>query len=91
MAVNNFLRHMLAYRTENDLLEIALGFKQIVDAQKLQLALQELEHARCHRDLLANFLVVLDRPEDEDEIRETLHEALRDMSDQVARLEEHVG
>ena len=96
--MNGFLRHLLSYRSEADLLDIALGFKQIVGYQQSiidnlesDIETQQLEHARCHRDMLAAFLVALDKPEDEDELRDTLHEALIDMSDEVARLEEHIS
>lgn len=52
---------------------------------------QMVESARHNRDIIAQFLIVLDEPETHDELRETLHEALMDLSDHVARLEEHVG
>ncbi len=50
-----------------------------------------MDSARHNRDIIAQFLVELDRPEDHDELRETLHQALVDLSDHVARLEEHVS
>ncbi len=47
--------------------------------------------ARHNRDMISQFLIALDQPETHDELRETLHEALRDLSDEVARAEEYVG
>ena len=50
-----------------------------------------LTHVRYSRDLIAQFLVTLDQPENHEEIREKLHAALVDLSDEVARTEEHVA
>ncbi len=50
-----------------------------------------LESAQHNRDIIAQFLIELDSPEDHDTLRETLHAALIDLSDHVARLEEHVS
>ncbi len=47
--------------------------------------------ARHNRDMISQFLIALDQPETHDELRATLHESLRDLSDHVARLEEHVS
>lgn len=52
---------------------------------------ESVEAARHNRDMISQFLIALDQPETHDDLRATLHEALRDLSDQVARLEEHVG
>ncbi len=72
--------------------------RNIMDAQTEAMAfmLQQrgrdnLETARYHRDMIEQFLIQLDMPENHDALRETLHEALRDLADQVARVEEHVG
>ncbi len=72
--------------------------RDIMDAQTEAMAflmkqrsVDNLDTARYHRDMIAQFLIELDRPEHHDELRETLHEALIDLSDQVARVEEHVG
>jgi hypothetical protein len=50
---------------------------------------QALEYARHQRDMIAQFLVYLDAPETHDQLREVLHASLIDLSDQVARFEEH--
>ncbi len=52
---------------------------------------EQLVAARHNRDMIAQFLIALDNPETHDDLKEVLHEALQDMSDQVARFEEHVG
>ncbi len=80
-------------------LEIRFGRKKVMrSAAEMMVALMVetynhdmLEASRHNRDMIAQFLVELDRPEDHDELRATLHAALMDLSDHVARLEEHVG
>ena len=59
-----------------------------IDALVETLQADELAAARLGRDQLSAFVVALDRPESPDELRERLLDALVDMSDQVARLEE---
>jgi hypothetical protein len=55
-----------------------------------ELARVDLDHARHIRDLINNFSVALDTP-DEDALRDGLSAALSDLNDHVARLEEHSG
>ena len=50
-----------------------------------------VEQTRHNRDMISQFLIALDQPDTHDDLRETLHAALRDLSDQVARMEENVG
>lgn len=63
---------------------------EIISSQASEITRVTLEYTRWGRDMIENFLVGLDSPEDEDELRELLGCALIDMSDAVARIEEHV-
>lgn len=60
---------------------------QTVQMQASLLSFQELQHTRHTRDLIQQFILGLDG--DTDVLRESLSLGLRDLSDQVARLEEH--
>lgn len=71
--------------------------RDIMDAQTEAMALMlnmrnqdMLQAARHNRDMISQFLIALDAPETHEDLRETLHEALRDLSDELARAEEHV-
>jgi len=48
-----------------------------------------LEYSRNLRDLIVKFRIALEEPAD-DEIRDRLDEAIRDLDDEVARQEEHI-
>jgi hypothetical protein len=65
--------------------------QMLLRIQEEQIAQLKVEYSRTMRDMISRFLVVLDCPEDQDEVRDVLHKALIDMSDEVARLEEHVS
>lgn len=49
----------------------------------------ELAYMRISRDLMEQFLIALDRPEDQDEIRERLVVGLGFYRDEIAVKEEH--
>ena len=51
---------------------------------------KELEEVRRHRDLIAQFSAALEN-DDRDALRDALADAFSDLSDHVARLEEHAG
>ncbi len=51
---------------------------------------RRLEYARNTRDLIEHFLITLDEPELHGQVRHQLLDSLTDLSDEVARLEEHV-
>lgn len=63
--------------------------RDMLAERREQLLQLELAHSRLTCDMLANFLVILDQPDNED-ARHALIHAFEDMADQVARLEEHV-
>lgn len=67
------------------------GAALVIDIERQQREKDNLHAARHSRDMLAQFIIALDNPEEHDELRLILHEALQDMADQVARVEEHVG
>lgn len=69
------------------LLDLCQHQQEIMRAQKTQLDGILLAHARHSRDLIEQFLLALDGPEEP--LREKLIEAMCDLSDEVARLEEH--
>lgn len=60
---------------------------QTCQAQVRIISWMELEHVRNTRDLIQQFIIALDG--DTDALRDNLSAGLRDLSDQVARLEEH--
>ena len=62
---------------------------ELVKAQQQLIATQQVSYSRTYRDLLQNFLIALDNPEEHEGVKELLHDALCDLSDEVARLEEH--
>jgi hypothetical protein len=51
---------------------------------------KELEEVRRHRDLIAQFSAALEN-DDQEALRDALADAFSDLSDHVARLEEHAG
>jgi len=50
----------------------------------------ELQYMRIARDMLEQFLIVLDLPEEQDEIRERMTTSLGFYRDEIAVREEHV-
>jgi hypothetical protein len=72
------------------LIQRLVGFyflDQTVQMQAHLLSWQELQHIRHTRDLIQQFIIGLDG--DTDALRDNLVSGLSDLSDQVARLEEH--
>ena len=59
---------------------------EVIKMQRLQMERMQLEYARNVRDLIEGFFVVQQSGED---VRDELLEGLRDLQDEVARLEEH--
>ena len=61
------------------------------EMQKLRSEVEynSLEYSRSLRDLIVQFRIAIERAED-DEIRDRLDEAIRDLDDEVARQEEHI-
>jgi hypothetical protein len=51
---------------------------------------KELEEVKRHRDLIAQFSAALEN-DDQEALRDALADAFSDLSDHVARLEEHAG
>lgn len=60
----------------------------LIELLHQQLMAQDLQHLRSTRDLVEQFLVAHESGAD---VRDELLEGLRDLSDHVARLEEHVS
>ena len=54
-----------------------------------QVRVDELQSSRLFVQMAEQFIATLDDPDQHDEVREKLSEALVDLEDQVARLEEH--
>ena len=80
--------------TFDDLLAVAHDYRDVVQEQKDIIArlndeksIMQLEHARNTRDILIAFLRCIDSPEID--VREPILLGLRDLSDEIARLEEH--
>jgi hypothetical protein len=94
--VNGFLRRLLNLDLLQDVTGIARSQQTIIKEQTRFIEIQQreivrlkLEYTRWGRDVVENFLIALDSPEDEEELRRHLSEALCDLSDEVARIEEH--
>jgi len=94
--MNFLLRRMLNLDLLRDMSDIAVeqqtvinDQRRIIDSQMREIARIKLEYTRWGRDIVGNFIIALDKPEEQEEIRDILHEALSDLSDEVARIEEH--
>ena len=63
---------------------------QSIEIDHLQREVEQsgLEYARNLRDLIVRFRIAIETPEDD--IRDALDEAIRDLDDTVARAEEHI-
>lgn len=77
----------------DDLLRIAKDYRDVVFEQRdiiqrkdEEIIRLKLEYSRWGRDVLQNFLIALDQPEVD--LRETIWQAVGDMNDEIARLEE---
>lgn len=55
-----------------------------------EVVVAELQYMRIGRDMLEQFLIALDHPEDHDEFRERLSNSLGFYRDEIAVREEHV-
>lgn len=60
---------------------------EVIKLQRQQMAFMRLEYARSTRDLIEQFFIAQESGVD---VREPLQIGLRDMEDEVARLEEHI-
>jgi hypothetical protein len=61
----------------------------MIDRLTADVAAVDLQCSRITRDLIAQFLIVLEQPELNEVARNGLWHAWREFSDHVARLEEH--
>lgn len=92
--MNGFLRRLLNYDTVDVLLQIGVGYQEVVKEQgekidnlERQLQALRLEHTRNLRDLVEHFFIAQEAGLD---VRDELEAGLRDLQDEVARQEEHV-
>lgn len=69
------------------LLAMCRSLRSENETLRAEKACNDLEQARWARNVIEQFLIVLDRPEVD--VREALIIGLNDMRDEVARLEEH--
>lgn len=60
---------------------------ECINRMRVEMNRRELEHGRSTRDLIEQFLIIQMRGED---VTAGLEQALIDLRDQVARMEEHV-
>jgi hypothetical protein len=88
--MRSFLQRVLNLDLLAELAQVARGQQAVILSLQSEIGMMKLIHARAVRDLIEQFLISLDHPEHEDELRERLFLGLRDLSDEVARLEEHV-
>jgi hypothetical protein len=94
MRAADLIRALIPNREAEELLQIATDYRDVVMQQsdiivrqQADIAALKLEYSRWGRDIISNFLVLLENPEID--ARDILIEALRDFDDEVARLEEH--
>ena len=75
-------------RNRHYVLQIMAG--QSIEISYLQAQVQRnaLDYSRNLRDLIVKFRVAVEIPEED--IRDALDEAIRDLDDEVARAEEHI-
>ena len=72
-----------------DYREVAMEQRVIIQRQQAEIVRLKLEYTRWGKGIIENFLIGLDRPEDEEGMRDLLALALVDMSDEIARIEEY--
>lgn len=87
--MNAFLRRLLNYDATDTLLEICQGQMQIIQEQREEMALRELEHVRHIRDIIVQFRQQIEMPEED--VIPGLDAAIVDMNDSLARMEEHIA
>ncbi len=87
--MNNFLRRLQNFDTVDALVKVALDQLELIEAQRQDMAAQELGHIRQIRDLVIQFREQVEVPPEE--LIPRLDAAIVDLNDSVARLEEHVG
>ena len=92
--IHRLIDRLMGSTTFDDLLAVANGLRDACNQQRDVIARLNnekeemvLEHARNTRNLLTAFLVCLESPEID--VREPILLGLRDLSDEIARLEEH--
>lgn len=93
--MNRFLQRLINYTSQcDDLLRIATDYRDVVFQQRdiitrkdEEILRLKLEYSRWGRDIIQNFLIALDQPDVD--MRDVLWQAVADMNDEVARLEEH--
>jgi hypothetical protein len=89
------IRRLLNYDTLDSIIGVAKEQQAVIEDQRRIIGFQQaeiqrlkIEYSRWGRDVIEQFLIALDRPEYEDDLRDRLIAAVEDMSDEVARLEE---
>ena len=78
-------------QTVNEVFRQRREHLELIAWQQAEIVRLKAEYSRWGRDMLEQFLIWLDAPEHEDELRERLAAAVKDMNDECARLEEFVG
>lgn len=78
-------RHRGLMREAAELIEAQ---RDLIESLYARIMLQDLHHVRATRDLVEQFLIAHESGAD---VRDDLLAGLRDLSDHVARLEEHVS
>ncbi len=64
--------------------------RQLIDRLEQEKDATELAYMRISKDLIEQFIITLDMPENQDEIRDRLFTALGFYRDEIATREEHV-
>ena len=75
-------------RNRHYVLQVMAGQSIEIDHLQREVEQSGLEYARNLRDLIVRFRIAIETPEDD--IRDALDEAIRDLDDEVARAEEHI-
>ena len=86
----DFFRRLLGIEQIDELISITVGWQELFYESQRQKLLSELLWTRTLRDTIEKFLIELDHPERQEELRAELQAALKDLNDEVARAEEQV-
>lgn len=70
---------------------LARAWEELAEARAQEIVQLKLEYTCGAKRMIESFLIILDRPEDEERTRDALIAGLQDLSDEVARLEELIA
>lgn len=81
------IHRLLGWRDAREALHVAIAWKEIADRRDEEKKQVALEGARALREIVEEWRISLEQPEID--LREDLETLLRDLSDNIAMMEEH--